>query len=111
MRLGDIVVLARGGGSIEDLWCFNDEDLARAIAARLPVVSAVGHEIDFTISDFVADLERADAVGCCRNRHGALGRLRRTGQRAQDSPCSGDSAGIEYSQDAALPCRGAGGQP
>jgi exodeoxyribonuclease VII large subunit len=56
-RLGDVVVLARGGGSIEDMWCFNDENLARAIAAsRLPVVSAVGHEIDFTISDFVADL-------------------------------------------------------
>lgn len=56
-RLGDVVVLARGGGSIEDLWCFNDEELARAISrSELPVVSAVGHEIDFTISDFVADL-------------------------------------------------------
>lgn len=55
--IGEIVVLARGGGSIEDLWCFNDESLARAIAAsKLPVVSAVGHEIDFTISDFVSDL-------------------------------------------------------
>lgn len=53
----DLLVVARGGGSIEDLWSFNDERLARAIAAsRLPVVSAVGHEIDFTISDFVADL-------------------------------------------------------
>src|SRR5678816_4387823 len=53
----DVIVLARGGGSMEDLWEFNDERLARAIAAaHLPVVSAVGHEIDFTIADFVADL-------------------------------------------------------
>jgi exodeoxyribonuclease VII large subunit len=56
-RLGDLVVLARGGGSIEDLWCFNDENLARAIRrSALPVISAVGHEIDFTISDFASDL-------------------------------------------------------
>lgn len=55
--LGEIIVLTRGGGSIEDLWGFNDEGLARTIAAsKLPVVSAVGHEIDFTISDFVSDL-------------------------------------------------------
>lgn len=55
--LGEVIVLARGGGSIEDLWGFNDEKLARAIAqSALPVISAVGHEIDFTIADFVADL-------------------------------------------------------
>jgi len=53
----DVIVVARGGGSIEDLWEFNNEPLARTIAASsLPVVSAVGHEIDFTIADFVADL-------------------------------------------------------
>jgi len=53
----DVIIVGRGGGSIEDLWAFNDEKLARLIAAsQIPVISAVGHEIDFTISDFVADL-------------------------------------------------------
>jgi exodeoxyribonuclease VII large subunit len=52
----DLIIVARGGGSIEDLWCFNDERVARKIAASpVPVVSGVGHEIDFTIADFVAD--------------------------------------------------------
>ena len=52
----DVIVLARGGGSKEDLWCFNDEGLAREIyATKTPVISAIGHEIDYVISDFVAD--------------------------------------------------------
>ncbi|MGD9591251.1 MAG: exodeoxyribonuclease VII large subunit [Candidatus Berkiella sp.] len=53
----DVLMIARGGGSLEDLWCFNEESVARAIyASKLPTVTGIGHEVDFTIADFVADL-------------------------------------------------------
>jgi exodeoxyribonuclease VII large subunit len=56
----DLILVTRGGGSLEDLWAFNEEAVARAIfESAVPIVSAVGHEIDFTIADFVADVRAA----------------------------------------------------
>ncbi len=60
----DLLIIGRGGGSIEDMWCFNDETVARTIYnSHIPIISAVGHEVDFTIADFVADLRAPTPTG------------------------------------------------
>lgn len=99
----DVLIIARGGGSLEDLWAFNNEQLARAIVdCPIPVVSAVGHEVDFTIADFVAD-ERAptpsgaaelvvpDQGEWLRTLNGLSARIARLGRRSlEDSAQSLD---------------------
>lgn len=106
-RRYDVLLLARGGGSLEDLWCFNDEALVRVIAeSPVPVVSAVGHEVDFTLADFVADLraptpsaaaellvpDRAEMSARIAHLHrGLQGRLQATLDRARQRA---DHAGL-----------------
>ena len=101
--LADLIITGRGGGSMEDLWCFNDERVARAIYdSRIPVISAVGHEPDVTIADYVADLRAATpsngaelAVPDQNEQYACLSQLSRRMVRAVENRLSGARAVLE----------------
>ncbi|HET9272353.1 MAG TPA: exodeoxyribonuclease VII large subunit, partial [Vicinamibacterales bacterium] len=94
----DVIIVGRGGGSAEDLWAFNDETLARAIAAcPVPVISAVGHEVDFTIADFVADVRAATPSNAAEivvdRAENFLARIGRADQRLRQALARGMERG------------------
>ena len=100
----DMIILGRGGGSIEDLWAFNEETVARAIFnSRIPIISAVGHETDFTISDFVADIRAptpsAAAEIAVPDRLELINHITRLGQRLIENQRRFVSESMSYLSD------------
>ena len=106
-RMADLIITGRGGGSMEDLWAFNDESVARTIfASDIPVISAVGHEPDVTIADYVADLRAATpsnaaelAVPDQNEIYAALGQLERRMTRAMGSRLGGARAALSQCEE------------
>jgi exodeoxyribonuclease VII large subunit len=92
----DVIIIGRGGGSIEDLWAFNEEVLAQAVyRSELPLISAVGHEVDYTISDFVADLRAPTPSAAAEMVSGAREDLRITADSLKGRLCQAVRGGIE----------------
>lgn len=92
----DVIIVGRGGGSIEDLWAFNEEVVARAIyRSEIPIISAVGHEVDFTIADFVADLRAPTPSAAAEMVSGARDELRATVASLQGRLARAMRRGIE----------------